>query len=127
MNIIIGEKNAEEARDKYTVLELDTFSTDDGGTVTAYCLLELDAMEDLFTLQQFRDLHQNLMKNYRLKNWNFCEQALEHLRGRWRGEVDSFYDDLASRVTALRLQPPGEDWDGTMHKSMSTPLAPTML
>ena len=39
MNIIFGDNVAELAREKYTVLELDTFLVD-GQTATAYAIVE---------------------------------------------------------------------------------------
>lgn len=117
MNIVLGEERVLEVRDKYTVLELDTFRGDNGESVTAYCVLELDNIEDLFTLEQFKNLHKNLMRNYRCQNWTYCEQALAHLMGKWRGKVDSFYENLDKRIKQHRIDPPHSDWDGVIERS----------
>jgi adenylate cyclase len=119
MNIILGHENVNDVGDRHIVLELDTmrFSGSDK-TVTAYCLVEQMPLEEMFVVINFIDLHTNLMKNYRLRNWKFCEDALEHLRGKWRGELDSFYDTLASRVAAYQANDPGAEWDGVINKEI---------
>jgi hypothetical protein len=116
MHIILGEENIKEIDQKYTMLELDTLRIS-GEPVTAYCLVEELSLDEMFTLDQFRTLHENLIKNYKKRNWKFCEDAVEHLRGKWRGDLDSFYDSMANRVKQYQQQDPGTDWDGIINKS----------
>lgn len=117
MNIIFGKDKAQEVDSKYVVLELDTFRINGyPEPVTAYCLVDQLLLEEIPMVNHFRDLQTNLMRNYRQRNWNFCEQAIEHLRGKWRGELDSFYDDLLERVNHLRDHEPAEDWDGVIQR-----------
>jgi adenylate cyclase len=119
MNIILGEENVKDVGDRYIVLELDTMRfSGSNEAVTAYCLVEQVPLEEMFVVTNFRELHTNLMKNYRLRNWKFCEDALEHLRGKWRGELDSFYNTLAARVAAYQANDPGADWDGVINKEL---------
>ena len=69
MNIILGEENVKEIDQKYTVLELDTLLFSGSATpVTAYCLVEKVGLEEFVTLDRFRELHNNMMRNYKLKN-----------------------------------------------------------
>lgn len=117
MNIIFGKDNADTIDDRYVVLELDTFRVSNvPDPVTAYCVIDQMLLEEIPLVNHYRDLHKNLLKNYRARNWSFCIQALEHLRGRWRGEIDSFYDDLEQRVSRLQDQDPGQDWDGFIER-----------
>ena len=117
MNIILGRENIEQAQEKYTVLELDTLIINGASDpVTAYCLIEQVPIDQIAGIDQYRDLHNNLMKNYRLQNWKFCEDAIEHLRGRWGGELDSFYTELDRRVADLKQQNLDPSWDGTVRK-----------
>ena len=105
MHIILGDQITKEITDKYIVLELDRFQiTGRDHAVSAYCLVENVPIAELPQAEEFRDLHANLVRNYRLGNWKFCEDALEHLEGRWNGEVDSFYHELSLRITNLRDQ-----------------------
>ena len=117
MNIIMGQQNVQDLDDKYTVLELDTFriqgSTD---PVTAYCLVEHLPLEEMLQLESFKELHTNLIKNYRLKNWRYCEDAIEHLMPRWGGELRSYYEELSSRINSLKQQDLEPDWDGIITK-----------
>jgi hypothetical protein len=69
MNIIFGDNVAELAREKYTVLELDTFLINDQ-TATAYAVVEQIPLQELTSIDQFKTLHQNLMVEYRKRNWN---------------------------------------------------------
>jgi len=118
MNIILGRENIEQAQEKYTVLELDTLLINGAADpVTAYCLIEQVPIDQIAGIDRFRDLHNNLMKNYRLRNWKFCEDAIEHLRGQWGGELDSFYTEMSQRISQLRQQVLDANWNGSITKS----------
>jgi len=116
MHIVFGDQITKEVSDKYIVLELDSFQiAGRDNTVSAYCVVENIPLEELSQADQFRDLHQQLIKNYRSANWKFCEDALEHLTGRWNGEVDSFYRDLSARIVARKQDTASlKDWDFTL-------------
>lgn len=118
MNVILNAHQQPELHQKYIVLELDTIKIkQDQEPVTAYCLIEKIPLEEVFTLDQWKDLHSKLMKNYRQKNWNFCLQALEHLQGKWQGELDSFYNDIHQRVLFYSKNDPDDTWNGVIDKS----------
>lgn len=112
MNIIYGNRR-HLVPDSYTVLELDTFQTPAGNRETAYCVIENIALQDFPVLDAYIKVHHDLMQAYRDRNWEYCESAIAGLIGRWNGELDSFYKDLAERVTQLRDQELKPDWDGT--------------
>ena len=117
MNIIFGKDRVKEVEDKYTVLELDTIRLEGSGVeFTAYALVESIPIMEMNLLGNYKKLHLELMENYRKQNWNFCEQALEHLQGRWNGEIDSFYGVLAERIRELKSQELPQDWDGVIVK-----------
>lgn len=117
MNIILGEDNAARLQSKHIVLELDSFWIQGHDKpVAAYCVTEDLSIQSLMTADQFKDLHHNLMRNYRKKNWNYCEDALDHLRGQWDGQLDSFYDELRDRINNLRDQILDDSWDGIITK-----------
>ena len=118
MNIILGRENIEQAQEKYTVLELDTLIINGAADpVTAYCLIEQVPIDQIAGMDQFRDLHNNLMANYRKRNWKYCEDAIEHLRGKWGGELDSFYTEMSQRISQLRQQVLDDDWQGILDKT----------
>ena len=117
MNIILGRENIEQAQEKYTVLELDTLIIDGAADpVTAYCLIEHVPIDQISTVDQFQDLHHNLIANYRKRNWKFCEDAIEHLKGKWGGELDTFYNELYQRISRLQQETLPMDWNGVIIK-----------
>ncbi len=117
MHIIFGQDRAKELEQKYTVLELDRFQINDSDQIhSAYCVIENVGITELPNLDRMKNLHVELMSNYQKHNWDFCLQALEHLIGKWGGELDSFYDDLRSRIEFYSKNPPQQDWNGVIQK-----------
>lgn len=115
MHIIFGDEQATVLRDKYTVLELDTFKfLPNGETAVAYAVVETIPLDDLPKLSFQQDLHRNLMENYRQRDWNFCEQAIENLVGCFGKELDTFYAELSHRINSYKENDPGEGWDYTI-------------
>ena len=120
MHIIIGKENVDNLNltEKFTVLELDTFKlAHDGTTVTAYCVVENIPINDLPKVESMRELHANLLENYRKKDWNYCNQALDFLIGFWGHELDTYYQSLRDRITQYTSADPGDNWDWTITKN----------
>ena len=101
MNIILGKEAAGKLQDSYTVLELETFIRQDGSEVTAYCIVESVPIGELATLLANKQLHDNFVREYNNKNYKYCEDALEHLLGKFNGELDSFYLEIISRIKTV--------------------------
>ena len=117
MNIIIDPEDLTSYQDKYIVLELDTIRLlPEDRTVTAYCVVETVPLQELVSLEDKKKLHSDLLKKYRGREWDQCQEMLENLMGAWRNEVDSFYQDLGARIAKYKQQDPGETWDGTIEK-----------
>jgi hypothetical protein len=76
---------------------------------------------EMATLENLKNLHANLVSNYKKKDWNFCEQAIEQLIGKWNGEMDSFYAELSARIQTFKQTDPGDDWDGVIFKKLRVP------
>ena len=118
MQIIFG-RPSQELFEKYIILELDTIQySKDAEPVTAYCVIggENVTLEEVSVLKQTAGMHEALMNNYRKQNWDFCEQAIESLRGKFKGEMDSFYDVLESRIRDYRKGNVVSEWDGILRK-----------
>jgi hypothetical protein len=62
-------------------------------------------------------MHVNLIRNYGQRRWNYCEQAIEQLMGKWGSELDSFYIELAARIANLKTQTLNDTWSGIIEKS----------
>ena len=120
MNIIIGEEVASEVDGRYILLELDSIKIAvDQSPVRTYCLIEKITLEEIFNIEQCQKLHSKLIENYRKKNWKFCLDAIDHLKGNWNRELDSFYTVLESRILDFQLNDPGEEWNGVIDKTSS--------
>lgn len=107
----------DEVRSKYILLPLDTFYFKQADRAeVAYCLIENAPVTEMMYVDRYLDLHRNLVRNYQERNWKYCEDAMEHLRGRWDGELDSFYDSLAGRIAALKEMELPEGWNGFIER-----------
>jgi L-cysteine desulfidase len=116
MNIIFGD-SVDSIPDHYTVLELDTFRpADSNKTMTAYCLVEKLALDEFVTLEHYKQIHVDIIKYYKQKHWDYCEQAIQGLMGKWGGELDTFYTDLLNRVKQNKQNGVPEDWNATLIK-----------
>jgi hypothetical protein len=99
------------------ILELDTFYFSKiNKNKTAYCLIESVPVQEMFNIEKNLDLHKNLVKNYKLRNWKYCEDVIEHLNGKWNGELDSFYNDISDRVKNYKIQQPNKEWTGIIQR-----------
>ena len=117
MHIILGKENAADLEDKYTLLELDLIKIDERQpALQAYCVLDDLPADDVLRLEEFTKLHKKLIENYCKQDWNFCEQALDHLKARWGGQIDSFYSEIAQRIAKYKENDPGENWDPAIKK-----------
>jgi hypothetical protein len=105
MNIIFGRENAEKLREKYTVLDLETLEKD-GVSLDVFCLIPAEkiALPDLPQLEQWTKLHNDFLNGYHTQQWNYCRQCIEHLTGKFGGEVDSFYEEILKRIDSVEAQ-----------------------
>ena len=119
MNIIFGRENASKLAEKYTVLELDTIKFGaNGPEITTFCAVETIPIFDMPQVESMKSLHENLLIEYRKQNWNYCTQALEHLRGFWGNELDTFYNSIGDRINKYAEQAPVDGWTGTIEKEL---------
>jgi hypothetical protein len=98
MNIILGDENLKQIQENYIVLELETFSVGDDKTITAYCVLENTPLVDLNDLDRLKDLHKAFIAAYTGNNTTLCKFLGEELKGKFGGEMDTFYDEILARI-----------------------------
>jgi hypothetical protein len=105
MQLIFGRDNAEKLRDRYTVLELETLEKD-GVSLEVFCLIpgEKIGIPDLPQLEQWIQLHNDFLNGYQTQQYDYCRQCIEHLIGKFGGEVDSFYTIILERIEAADPQ-----------------------
>ena len=119
MHIILGKENIESMSmdQKFTVLELDTVKLPpDGKLIQAFCVIENLPIMSMPRVEQMKVLHQNFLENFRKQDWNYCEQALEHLIGFWGSEMDSFYHSVKTRIHQQQ-QYQLDDWSWIVDKT----------
>jgi len=116
MNIIFGDV-VKQIPNSYTILELDTIRFMPANQcVPAWCVLENIPLEELHLVESNKKMHEDLIAQYRQRNWDFCSQAITALLGCWNKDLDTFYYHLLNRVSQYQQTPPPDDWDGTLIK-----------
>ena len=99
MQIIFGLENAEKLREKYTVLDLETVEKE-GHKIEVFCLIPGDkiGLGDLPQLDSWTKLHNDFLNGYHTQQYDYCRQCIEHLMGKFGGEVDTFYEEILKRI-----------------------------
>ena len=114
MNIIFGDA-VTQIPDSYIKLELDTIKImPQDKKIKTFCVIETVPMEEFLSLDKQKVFHAKLLEDYKQKNWKDCKTLIGVLKGRWAGELDSFYNELDSRIDGFLSNPPPDDWDGTL-------------
>lgn len=118
MKVIFGKENAERFKDKYIVLEMDTFNVTNIGELNTYCVLSAEeiALGQLTELQHWTKFHDKLLNGYKTKQWNFCLDCIVNLRGKFGGEIDSFYDNLKERIESNIENGVPDDWTPVLQR-----------
>jgi hypothetical protein len=97
MQIVFGEQTANELREKYTVLELESVTTPTG-ILNPYCVIPVEQIAlQMANLEQDIALHNQFIGAIKSNDTKLCMDLLEHLLGKFGGEVDTFYEIVAQR------------------------------
>ena len=103
---------------RYTLLELDTIRpSNNHEPITAYCVIERIPLSELGQASAYVTWHEELIEDYKHKNWENCLQTIPMLMGHFNGEVDSFYTVLEQRIKNLVNQGHSEDWSPVLDVS----------
>lgn len=102
MQIIFGRENAEMLREKYTVLDLETIDVE-GKSLDIFCVIPADKipLTDMPQLESWIKLHQDFLNGYNTQQYSYCRDAVSYLKGKFGGEVDTFYDEILRRINEL--------------------------
>ena len=102
MNIIFGKENADLLRDRYLLLDLETFELN-GQSVDCYCLIETENLPpgEYVHLEQYKKMHTVFVNNFKSKNYQLCKDLLPHLYSKFGGQVDSFYTVISEKLEQL--------------------------
>ena len=102
MQIVWDKNSIDELKKKHTVLELETFDVK-GEKVTTWCVVppEKIGLGGFVNLKNYVELHEAFVKAYYDKNYKLCTDISEHLMGQFGGELDTFYEEIMSRIKKL--------------------------
>ena len=88
----------EKLKNSHTVLELETFDVK-GTPVTCYCVVPAEkVIDELPHLNSYKTLHAEFLTAYNTKNYQLCRDISAILMGKFGGELDSFYQEILSRI-----------------------------
>ena len=99
MQIIWDPAAAEQLKNSHTVLELETFDVK-GIRMPTYCVVPAEkiGLAGFATLEKNKELHSAFVKAYYDKDYKLCRDIVEHLMGKFGGELDTFYEEIMSRI-----------------------------
>lgn len=97
MNIIIGDVAANSLRENYTVLELETFTVGEN-RIKTYCVVNNIPLQEISMLAENKILHQQMIDEYNSGNLRVCVDLIAVLRGKFGGELDTFYETLTNKI-----------------------------
>lgn len=115
MHVIFGKENLQQFSDRFTILPLDKIKARGADVVIeAFCVIPADKvpLQEIVILEKLKNMHVALMQEYNRQNWNFCHDAIKNLRGKFNGELDTFYDELETRISKLQAEKLSAEWDG---------------
>ena len=100
MQIIFDRTIAKQLSERYTVLELETFPVEGGTVIETFCVVSGEKMNlaQLPELENDVHLHEEFVAALKDKNYRLCMDLMPHLRGKFGGELDTFYDEIEKRA-----------------------------
>jgi hypothetical protein len=98
MEIIFSREVAEGLRERYTVLELETFDVE-GQQLETFCVVPAEKlMMEMGQLVYNVAAHNQLIQSLKENNNDIVVELSTALKGKFGGELDSFYDILIERL-----------------------------
>lgn len=99
MQVIFNRQLAEELSDRYIILEMETFELPDNQKLETFCVVSAEQMDlrELPNVDVDKKFHQKFIQELKQKNYQFCLEAVEQLKGKFGGELDSFYETIRER------------------------------
>ena len=99
MQVVFNREIAEQLRERYTVLDLETFTVKDQ-TLEAFCVVPSEklAFMDLTKLQEQTSNHAAFVEALKSQDWAKLIAMYDQVRGSFGSELDSFYGEIVSRA-----------------------------
>mgnify|MGYP003352943437 CR=1 FL=1 len=98
MQLIFDRNIAEQLKQRYTVLELETIEKD-GVKVDVFCVVPAEkiALTEITTIDHTTKLHNEFVSAIKRNDQKLCRDLYVHLIGKFGGELDSFYEEIIKR------------------------------
>lgn len=102
MDIIFSRQVAETLAENYVVLELEAHDVN-GQLLETFCVVPADKIPigDMALLDHWKKLHGEFVQANKNKDAKLCYDLAEHLKGKWSGELDEFYEIVCSRFESM--------------------------
>ena len=114
VSIIIGSKTAEDAKEKFAILELDLIAVK-GKTEpqTIYALLGREDVAGDIRFQEVRKLYSTMLYCYRSRDWEGALEAIELCQAvEYNFGLAGLFDLYRTRIQAFKETAPPSDWKG---------------
>ena len=114
VSIIIGSKTAENAKEKFAILELDLIAVK-GKTEpqTIYALLGREDVAGDIRFQELRKLYSTMLYCYRSRDWEGALEAIELCQAAEHNfGLTGLFDLYRTRIQAFQESAPPADWKG---------------
>ena len=101
MYIIFGQDAYNKLKENYTLLEVESVIRD-ATIIPAYCVVPAGqiSLEELGELEDKKAQHAELLSALRNGETQRCIEIATKLRGSFGRELDSFYDEILSRLSS---------------------------
>jgi len=100
MQIVWHPEAVQKLSSVHTVLELESFPVN-GEMLRAWCIVPAEkiGLDGLASLPALKDLHAKLIEAWKATDHKLCKDIIPHLKGKFGGELDSFYDEILNRIS----------------------------
>jgi hypothetical protein len=100
MDLIFNKEHAEKLRDRYTILELETITVPGTDQIlTSWCVVPAEkVISEIDMLPLNTAQHDELIKALQENNNQTALALCQTLKGRFGGELDTFYDEIEKRI-----------------------------
>ena len=103
MNVVFTKESEDKLAETYTVLPLPPITQTEGEktvTVEPHVIIDMDKvpLQEISSLEEWCGLHREVVKNHIKQDYSFCEQAISHLMGKFKGELDSYYKHILTEA-----------------------------
>lgn len=97
MQIVFNRAVADQLKEKYLVLELETIPVD-GQMLEAFCVVPLESIVfELASMNENTRIHEQFVAAIKNNQPDECLSLGVQLKGKFNGELDSFYDIIMER------------------------------